>query len=179
MEEFGIVVFGATVRPDGAPSGSLARRISYGLRAAKDHPRAPILCSGAAKHSGPSEAAVIAAGLKGHGISEERLTLDEASQDTFETVIATAIFVRQYELSGCIACSERYHLPRIRLLLAVFGVTAVSGPVGLRSEHAPIRLSFKMHAREAAAIPYDLALALIRRRRILRQVTCDPARLDS
>ena len=165
-----IVIFGAAVRPDGRASPSLARRIGYGLSAAQAAPDAPILCSGGVGKAGPSEASIMAEQLVAGGIEPGRLILDEASLDTLQSVIATARFVRAQALVGCIVCSDRYHIPRIRLLLGALGVSTVPGPLAAGRAGTPIHHWTRMRLREGLAIPYDLGIVLTRRRRFLAEI---------
>lgn len=158
------MIFGAAVRADGRPSPALARRIGYGLQVAAAAPDAPIFCSGAVGRTGPSEASVMAAALKGRGVDPARVVLDEESRDTLQSVLAAARFLKGRGLSRAIVCSDRYHIPRIRLLLGALGVASVAGPLlpgrgGTRLVHWT-----RMRLREALAIPYDLAIVLARRR---------------
>jgi uncharacterized SAM-binding protein YcdF (DUF218 family) len=156
------VIFGAVVRPDGAPSASLLRRIGYGFEAGQAHPDAPVLCSGGACRPGPSEASIMARVLMEQGVAPERLVLDEASLSTIENVAAT---VRQAEAGGhpyVIACSDAYHLPRIRLLLALHGVRSRPWPC---REGAPFGHAIAMGLRECLAVPHNLAGVVARRMR--------------
>ncbi|THD77483.1 MAG: YdcF family protein [Phenylobacterium sp.] len=170
-----IVVFGAAVRADGTPSPSLARRIGYAAQAAQAHPDAPILCSGGSDGRGPSEASVMAETLVRRGVATSRLVLDEASLDTLQSVIAAARFVRRHGLDGCIVCSDRYHIPRIRLLLGALGVASAPGPLASGRAGVGWRPWAWMRLREAAAIPYDLAIVLVRRRALLAAIAQSPS----
>lgn len=101
--------------------------------------------------------------LRREGIAPNRLVLDEASLDTLQSVIATARLVRQRGLDRALICSDRYHLPRIRLLLALLGVATqvcqtAKGHAGARSIYW-----LRMYLREALAIPYDFAIVIARR----------------
>jgi uncharacterized SAM-binding protein YcdF (DUF218 family) len=166
-----IVIFGAAVWPDGRPSPTLARRIGYGLLAAQTWPRALVLCSGAAEAEGqPTEASVIARALVARGVAPKRLLLDEESRDTFQSVIVTARFLRGRGLDECIVCSDRYHLPRVRMLLAALGVATIAGPTAPGRAGTPLRYWLGMRLREAVAIPYDLAIVLVRGRRLLARL---------
>jgi uncharacterized SAM-binding protein YcdF (DUF218 family) len=165
-----IVIFGAAVRPDGRPSPSLARRIGYGLQAAQGWPAAPILCSGGVGKAGPSEASVMAARLAAGGVDAGRLVLDEASRDTLQSVLAAARFVRDRGLSPCVVVSDRYHIPRIRLLLGALGVATTPGPLAPGRGGAPLPHWTRMRLREALAIPYDLGIVFTRRRRLLAEI---------
>jgi uncharacterized SAM-binding protein YcdF (DUF218 family) len=162
-----IVIFGAAVRADGRPSPALARRIAYGLKAAGDAEDAPILCSGAVGRAGPSEASVMAAALKGQGVAPGRLVLDEESRDTLQSVVVTARFLAARGLSHCIVCSDRYHIPRIRLLLGVLGVRTVTGPLAPGRGGTRLAYWLTMSLREVLYTVYHMAIVLVRGRRLL------------
>jgi uncharacterized SAM-binding protein YcdF (DUF218 family) len=170
VERPAIVIFGAAALADGRPSPALLRRIGYGLQAATAYPDALVLCSGGVGRTGPSEASIMAQVLSRHGVASERLVLDEISLDTLQSVIAVGRFVRQRGLDGAVVCSDRYHLPRIRLMLAALGVATVAGPTA--SGPAGTRLGYwlRMYLREALAIPYDLGIVLARRREFLAAI---------
>jgi uncharacterized SAM-binding protein YcdF (DUF218 family) len=165
-----IVIFGAAVRPDGRPSASLSRRIGYGLKAAEMWGEAPILCSGGVGQTGPSEASVMAERLVACGVDPGRIELDEQSRDTLQSVLATGRFMRRRGLARCLVCSDRYHIPRIRLLLGALGVGSAPGPLAPGRGGAPLPHWTRMRLREGVAIPYDLAIVLSRRRHFLREL---------
>jgi vancomycin permeability regulator SanA len=174
MERPAIVIFGAAVLADGRPSPTLARRIAYAARAAAAYPQAPVLCSGAVGRVGPSEASVMAAALEAQGVAAVRLTLDEASCDTLQSVVAAARFVRAGGYEGCVVCSDRYHIPRIRLLLGALGVPTRPGPLAAGRGGVAVAYWTRMRLREALAIPYDLAMVLARRRSFLADIASVP-----
>lgn len=163
MPEYLIVILGAAVRPDGSASAALLRRIEGGRRLALAHPRALVFCSGGVGRYGPSEASIMAERLIAGGVAPERLVLDEASMDTLQTGVAAARFIREEGLAGAIVCTDSYHAPRTRLILAALGVRSVDGSVraGVRQMG---RLQWtRMRLREIPAIPYDAILALAKR----------------
>ena len=165
------MIFGAAVGPDGRPSPTLARRIGYGLLAAQTWPAATVLCSGAAgAEGGPSEASVMAKALVARGVAPKRLLLDEESRDTFQSVIVTVRLARAQRLDRCIVCSDRYHIPRIRLMLGVLGFATTVGPTAPGRAGTPLRYWLGMRLREAVAIPYDLIVVLVRGRRLLARL---------
>lgn len=158
-----IVVFGAVVRPDGSPSASLLRRARHGAAAAMAHPDAPVLCSGGVCRPGtPSEASIIARVLVEEGVPSARLLLDEASLSTLDNVEATVAQVRAGGHLSVIACSDAYHLPRIRILLALHGVRSLAWPC---AEPAPFGHRLSMALRECLAVPHNIARAMARRAR--------------
>lgn len=159
-----IALFGAAVWPGGRPSPSLSRRIRFALKAAKAAPEALVLCSGGVGRHPPSEASVMAQELAAAGVAPERLILDEASLDTFDSVVVVARRARADGLE-VIVCSDGYHTPRIRLMLALLGVRTRAGPC---DERPGLPHLLRMSLREALAIPYDLSLVLLRRRRLIQ-----------
>jgi uncharacterized SAM-binding protein YcdF (DUF218 family) len=175
MDRTAIVIFGAAVRADGTPSPALARRIAYAARAAEAWPQAPVFCSGASDGIGPSEASVMARVLMARGLPAERLVLDERSRDTLQSVLAAARFARRRRLSGLIVCSDRYHLPRIRLLFRLLGVATLAGPTAAGRAGTRWRHWTRMRLREGLALPYDAAIVLTRRRRLLAGIAAEPS----
>lgn len=162
-----IVVFGAAVRPDGSPSATLRRRAQIAARAALADSTAEIFCSGAVGTYPPSEAKVIASLLDG-AVAPDRVHLDEVSRDTLQTVRAATAFARTHGFDACVACTDRYHQPRVRMLFALFGMPASSAS-GSVSDSGPWRYRAKMAVREAAALPYDFIAGLWAVRRSQRR----------
>lgn len=160
-----IAIFGAAVRPDGRASAALERRIAYGWAAAQAHPHAQVLLSGGAVRRGPSEASLMAAALTEQGLAEARMILDEDSLDTLQSVVVATRLARA-QATPVLVCSDRYHVPRIRLMLAALGVPSVA-PIWQVGPPPSLRHQVGMSLRECAAIPYDLAIVLARRRALL------------
>jgi hypothetical protein len=74
--------------------------------------------------------------------------------------------VRQVREGGhphIVACSDSYHLPRIRLMLALHGVKSVPSPRGAGGPSLGHWVA--MSLRESLAIPYGLMRLLARRGR--------------
>lgn len=162
-----IIVLGAAVRPDGRPSAALARRIAAAAKAAEIHPTAMVFCSGGVGRHGPSEASVMAHDLVRLGVAPGRLVLDEESLDTLQTAIAAARYMRAERLARCLVCTDSYHAPRALALMRALGVRGRMWPAraGLR-QMGPSAWAW-MRVRELAAFPYDVALALAKRRQVL------------
>jgi uncharacterized SAM-binding protein YcdF (DUF218 family) len=160
-----IVIFGAAVRADGRPSAALLRRIGYGLQAARAYPDAPVVCSGGVGRVGPSEASVMVEVLLREGIPAARLIADEESLDTLQSVAVAARRARALGSPFVVACSDGYHVPRIRLMLAVLGVRTIPGARG--GERGELWHRLGMALREIPAIPYDVVLVAAQKRRLL------------
>ncbi len=150
------VVFGAAVRPDGSASPTLARRVGYAAAAAEADPGVDLFLSGGVGRYPPSEAAVMADLLRGN-VSAERLILDEASDDTLQSVRAAATHARKHGYAAILSCTDAYHQPRVRMLFWMLGFNA--RPVRLPAR-GPRELRLKMWLREGVAIPYDFVAGL-------------------
>ena len=102
--------------------------------------------------------------LIGTAVDRGRLHLDEASRDTLQSVAAATTFMRANGYAIAIACTDRYHQPRVRMLFGLAGVRSRGLAMGHVGDARYLR---RMRAREALAIPYDLiaGIAQLRLRR--------------
>ncbi len=151
-----IVLFGAAVRGDGRPSPTLARRIGYAATTAERDVDTDIFCSGGIGREGPSEASVMARALA-PTIAATRIHLDEASEDTLQSVAAAAAFARAQGYASCLSCTDSYHQPRVLMLFTMFGVKC--SPIRFMHDGST-RYQTRMWAREVAALPYDVVAGL-------------------
>jgi uncharacterized SAM-binding protein YcdF (DUF218 family) len=160
------VIMGAAVRPGGAPSGALRRRVETALEAARGWPQACFLPTGAVGRHPPSEAAVMRELLVGAGVPPERIVLEEKGTDTLSSVVHCARILRAEPAPLRVSvCTHDYHLPRCRLLFRAFGLRVEGVPLrGARAALGTRRWLVAL-AREIAGSPWDLALALGRRAR--------------
>jgi uncharacterized SAM-binding protein YcdF (DUF218 family) len=163
-----VVIFGAPLQSNGAPSPALSRRIGFGLQAAALH-SGPVFCSGAATRGGLSEAEAIAEGLRAGGVERSRLILDEGSRDTLETAVAAVRFARRVGIASLVICTDDFHMPRARMLSEALGLPAERGPVPSGPSGAPLDYWRRMRMREAAAYGYDFAVIRWRRRSLLAE----------
>lgn len=151
-----VVVFGAAVRADGKASAALARRVGYAAAAAENDPAIDLFCSGGQGRHGRPEATVMATLLAGH-VDRARVHLDFGSLDTLQTVRAAAAFYRTGGYAACLAATDSWHQPRVRMLFALYGIRCGAVPMVSRGAG---RLVWRMRLREAAAFPYDLVAGL-------------------
>ena len=104
--------------------------------------------------------------LVAQGLPADRLVLDEDSLDTLQTVLAATRFIRTRGLAGAIVCTDSYHTPRTRLTFAALGVRTLDGSVKAGPRQMGWPEWARMRLREIPAIPYDGALALMKRLRL-------------
>ena len=101
------------------------------------------------------------------GLPRERLIADEDSLGTLQSVVFVARLVRQGRGAPVVVCSDDYHVPRIRVMLAILGVRSVAGPRSRAWPRGDRLHRLGMTLRELVAIVYDVAIVAVRRRRLL------------
>ncbi len=159
-----LVIFGAAIRPDGKPSGTLRRRVwgahRFGTRL--DEPF--YLVTGGVGRHGPPEATVMRAQLLGYGVSEERIIVEDQGTDTLSSAILCWRILRDRDQSTAVyVCSSPFHIPRCRLLLRILGLrTAAARMPGDRHPLGTVKWLYYV-LREAAALPYDAIVMTLRR----------------
>jgi uncharacterized SAM-binding protein YcdF (DUF218 family) len=156
-----IVIFGAAVRPDGQPSGTLRRRVEaaavFGRRSA-DPLYVP---TGAAGRFGDAEAVVMARLLERLGVSRSRILREESGTDTLSSVRAVRRLLLARGHAGPVyVATSAYHLPRCVLLLRLAGLAARACPPPPHPAARRFGPRWYWRLREALALPYDAALVM-------------------
>jgi vancomycin permeability regulator SanA len=160
-----IVIFGAAVRPGGRPSAMLRRRVEAAAAFSVRFAAPLFLPTGGVGRHGPSEASVMRGLLVQCGIAPGRILLEESGTDTLSSARAVARLLRANGLAAPVfAASSAFHLPRCVLLLRLFGVPARAAGPPWASAGSRWTTRAWWWLREAAALPYDLILALVDRR---------------
>lgn len=157
-----LIVMGARVLPGGRPSGALRRRVAAALAAADGDTR--FLVTGAVGDEPPSEARVMQTLLLAAGVAAARVVLEETGTDTLSSLRACARILREARADAIAVCSDDYHLPRCRAVLCALGMPAAAIPArGTRAAVGTPSWLWSL-TREAAGLPWDVALALLSRR---------------
>lgn len=157
-----LLVFGAAVKPDSQPSGTLRRRVEGAWRLGRDSPQARFVVTGGQGKYGPPEAQVMKALLLELGADEDQIIVDDKSLDTLDSAIACAAIIRreQTPVQKVTTCSSPYHNVRCQLLLRLLGIACERGDMpGDRAELGNAKWFYYV-LREAAAIPWDSLLIL-------------------
>jgi uncharacterized SAM-binding protein YcdF (DUF218 family) len=174
-----VIVFGAAVRADGRPSGSLRHRIEGALAWGRRQEEALFIPTGGIGRTGPAEAKVIQDALVEGGIAPGRIIPELHGRDTLESVrLCDAMLRKRGDCRRIICCTSAYHQPRCRLLFRLLGYKVVAPRMpaewGRLSKGTYLRLVLK----EVIATPYDALLLLARPRRNRGQVGGDNPPLD-
>lgn len=156
-----IVIFGAAVRPDGAPSRVLRLRVEAAVAYGRmlDHPLY-VPTGGIGKH-GPAEAEVMARVLRQAGVPASDILPEPTATDTLESVRAISRLLPDHA-GKVIAASSRYHQPRCVLLLRLAGFDAHACPV-LVPRTQDWRRRWFWRAKECVSLPWDMLLAALLR----------------
>lgn len=162
-----IVVMGAAVRPDGAPSPVLRRRVAAAAAFGARQPAPPLyLVTGAAGRHGPPESTVMAGLLRDHGVAGGRIVEEPTGTDTLSSVLACARLLRGMGHAGPVrVATSGYHLPRCVALFRLAGVAARPAPPPALPPGHPWTARWRWRLREGAALPWDAGLMLWHRLR--------------
>ncbi len=164
-----IVIFGAAVRADGGPSGTLKRRILRAAAEANKDPTAVVICSGGLGRYPPPECDVMADLLEGEGIAPERLIKDPQSLDTFASILHCLEIIEGMARSrgaapdSVLVCTSDYHAVRCVILFRIFGLR--SRALDIQGDRQALGWAKYLYYwfREAVAVPYDAILAGFKR----------------
>ncbi|MCX6362813.1 MAG: YdcF family protein [Actinobacteria bacterium] len=143
-----VVVFGAQVHGNGAPSTSLRDRMDTAIGLYKDHLVKKVLVSGGVGDSGYNEALVMRDMAVKAGIRKEDVIVDSNGVNTGATVRDSIPFFAVAPRARVLAVSQFYHLPRIKLAYARAGWNVLTVPARTST---PIKETPYLVAREIPA----------------------------
>jgi vancomycin permeability regulator SanA len=128
-------------------------------------PDARFLPTGGIGRNPPSEAAVMRRLLREAGIADERIVLEQTGTDTLSSVLACVRILRAAgEIASITVCTDSYHVARARAVFRASGMHTFASPAyGAARALGPGRYLWAL-TREALGLPWDVALALVRRR---------------
>lgn len=155
------VIFGAAVRPDGTPSGTLARRATGALALARAAAPRMFVASGGLGRHGPPEAHVVRELILAAGVPPGEILIEDRARDTLESIVLChAILGGRTDVEEIVPCSSGYHVPRCALLFRLLGYRVRTGPMPPDRPHIGFAKWGFYVAKECLALPYDAALLL-------------------
>jgi vancomycin permeability regulator SanA len=125
-----VVVFGAQVHGNGAPSTSLRDRMDTAISLYKEHLVKKVLVSGGVGDSGYNEALVMRDMAVKAGVRKEDVVVDSMGVNTEATVRDSVPFFGTEPRARVLAVSQFYHLPRIKLAYQRAGWDVLTVPAG-------------------------------------------------
>jgi uncharacterized SAM-binding protein YcdF (DUF218 family) len=157
-----IVVFGAAVRADGTPSGTLVRRSRSAWLFGRQFPGSRYVVSGGTGASGHAEWQAMQDLLLQDGVSMECILPEKEGTDTLGQIRNCVRLLREHGLlDGQIwIATSTYHQARCWLLFRLLGInTRLVRALPDRFD-LPLRKLVWFWMREIAALPCDAVLAL-------------------
>ena len=144
-----LVVLGARVDEDGAPSYSLLWRLEASLGYLNAHPEARAVLSGGQGADEPAtEAACMCDWLVAHGVSPDRLIVEDESANTYENLRNSFALIDAGADSNIAVVSSSYHLYRAKLIARGLGVEVA----GIASYPGNPVVALNYFIREAPAV---------------------------
>jgi uncharacterized SAM-binding protein YcdF (DUF218 family) len=161
-----LVVFGAAVRADGSPSGSLRRRAEGAAALAEQSGGGRFVVTGGVGRHGPAEAEVMRDILVEKGVDPSRIILESEADDTLSSIyFCKSILDTRRDVERVIVCSSPYHNPRCAILFRLVGIPAEIGEMPGDRPHLGWGKWLYFVAREFPATAWDIALVLSARLR--------------
>jgi uncharacterized SAM-binding protein YcdF (DUF218 family) len=156
-----LVIFGAAVRADGSPSGSLQRRCDTALRAGRGLHSPLYLATGGVGHHGPAEALVMRDILAAAGIDAQHILVETESGDTLQSVRHCTRLLRQRGgVRQLLVCSSSYHNPRCVWLLRLAGFRCDAAASPSDRPYIGWGKWLRYSLKELLATPWDLTILL-------------------
>jgi vancomycin permeability regulator SanA len=158
------VVFGAALRPDGSPSGVLARRIEGAAAIYGGLGEAWVIVTGGPVAHPTPEAHVMRAALVAAGVPAERILVEDQARDTLDSVrLCDAILRTKSEVNMVVPATSGFHQPRCAALLKLKGWRVRRFRMPPDRPHMGALRWWAALTKEALATPWDVALLSLRR----------------
>ncbi|GBQ59807.1 YdcF family protein [Komagataeibacter swingsii] len=155
-----VVIFGARLHPDGAPTRTLRLRVGAAHAFGRRRGRVVYVPTGGpSQPSGRREAVVMADMLQAMGVPPDAIMVEDTAPDTLASAIRCTGLLRRQGYAGPVAvASSAYHLPRCLLLMRMMGwqVVRVPPPDAPAAQRLGRRWFWRL--REGAALPWDALL---------------------
>ena len=160
-----LVIFGAAVKADGSPSGTLSRRVQSALDAWRSTAGVKFMPTGGLTGTGYVEAEVVRGLLLQAGVADGDIIVEPTARDTLESVRRCSALLRAAgDVSWVAPCTSRYHVLRCAALLRASGWSVRLFPLPRDLGLLPMAKLIWYYCKEVIALPYDLALILLQRR---------------
>jgi vancomycin permeability regulator SanA len=148
------LVLGAQVYPDGTPSPFLAARLEIARQLYADGKVRAILVSGDHMHWEYNEPGVMFQWLLAHGVPTEKIVLDHAGFDTYDSCARAN---RVFGVKKLIVVTQMFHLPRAITLCRHLGIEATGvGDETMRQFHGPWLAGSSREYGAAVKAAYDV-----------------------
>jgi len=117
-----IIVLGAAVWAGGVPSPALRRRVMHAVELFHQGLSDVLIVSGGIGKNPPSEARIMRRLAQEHGISEDKIVMEESAQSTLDSAVACSQILQKNRWSRAVLVTDRYHITRAAILFRLFGI---------------------------------------------------------
>lgn len=124
-----IIVYGARVKKDGAPSGALTDRIVHAVKLFKKGCSRYLVMTGGMNGDGVSEAQSMKNFAVSLGVPADRIILDEEGRTTYHSVINVKQIMDDLGWQNSLSVSHDYHLLRIKMAAERVGLNTCTVPI--------------------------------------------------
>ena len=121
-------MLGAAVLRGGVASPALRRRVLHGAALFREDQRRHLLLTGGVVRHPPAEAVLMSALATRAGVPADRITLDTAARNTWQSARNCAALVRERGWRSVLLVTDAFHMRRSLLAFAAFGVDARPSP---------------------------------------------------
>lgn len=111
-KQHAIVVLGAALETNGVIKPKLVGRLRQALKLARAYPEAPIILTGGNQKAGVTEAYAMKLWLRGHGVSEKRLHLEDLARDTVGNALYSAAVLEKLKVTDVTIVTSLTHMRR-------------------------------------------------------------------
>jgi uncharacterized SAM-binding protein YcdF (DUF218 family) len=125
-----IVVLGAA-QYNGTPSPVLKRRLDHALELFKTHRKSLVVVTGGRQAGDKTtEASVSAKYLIKRGVPDARIEREVQGRDTYQSIAASARFLKRARITRVLFVTDGYHAARVRGIGREVGLESYVSPVG-------------------------------------------------
>lgn len=145
-----VVVLGAGIRSTDTPSRMLRDRLDSAIVYLQEHPQAVCIVTGGQGSDEPcTEASVMALYMQQHGISADRIRLEERATSTRENMEYSMQIIRSEGLpTDVVIATQEFHQYRAACLAREMG----AGEISALTSRSPLHLLLCYWVRECAAV---------------------------
>jgi vancomycin permeability regulator SanA len=123
-----IIVLGAAVWAGGVPSPALRRRIMHAVELFHRGLSDVMIVSGGVGRNPPSEARIMRRLALEHGVSDDKIVMEESAQSTLDSALACSQIFQKNRWSRVLLVTDCYHITRAAILFRLFGINVTCSP---------------------------------------------------